>query len=79
MPRKMTGTFCETTKAPKSHFAPRSFRYIKRGSNWLLIGCPRGHWMARAQKCKVGTRAHKILRRTTKSRRCHAGERRLKK
>lgn len=59
--RKIVGRFCRKVKAPKGQFAPGSFRWIHRGSNWLLIGCPKGKWMPRAKRCTVGTRLHEIL------------------
>lgn len=69
----MRGTFCERSLAPKSRVAKRSFRWIKRGPNWLLIGCPKRQWKPRAQRCKVGTMAVKIL---VKARgRCRVGKR----
>jgi hypothetical protein len=69
---KIRGTFCERTLAPKSRFAKKSFRWVKRGSNWLLVGCPKGKWTRRS-RCKVGTRAHKLL---VKARgRCRVGKR----
>ncbi|UCC74975.1 MAG: hypothetical protein JSV86_10615 [Gemmatimonadota bacterium] len=72
--RKMVGRFCERTKTPKSQFDPRSFRYKKSGSSWILIGCPKGQWQPRKQRCKVGTRAHKILRNVCPTCRCKKGE-----
>lgn len=62
MAKKIRGRFCERTAASKRSFDRRSFRWVRRGRNWLLIGCPRGKWKPRAQRCKVGTRAHKILK-----------------
>lgn len=35
--------------------AKGSFRWIKRGSTYLLIACPRGKYNARTKKCSVGT------------------------
>jgi hypothetical protein len=58
--RKIRGSFCEREIAPKSFFAPRSFRWKQSGRAWLLIGCPRGHW-SRKNRCKVGTQVHTIL------------------
>ena len=46
--------------APRA-FDPRSFRTIRRGKARLTIGCPRGQWDAHRQRCKVGTRAQRIL------------------
>jgi len=69
---KMSGTFCERSLAPKSRVAKKSFRWIKRGSNWLLVGCPRGKWSRRG-RCKVGTLAVKIL--VKAHGRCRVGKR----
>ena len=73
---KMRGTFCESTQLPRRKFDGRSLRWIKRGKNWLLIGCPKGQWRVKAERCKVGTRAHKLLRASTH---CKAGESRIRK
>jgi hypothetical protein len=77
--RKMVGYFCESVKAPKSKFDPRSFRYKKSGSSWILIGCPKGQWQPRKKACKVGTRAHKILRNVCSKCPCKKGEKRQSK
>jgi hypothetical protein len=77
--KKIVGTFCERTLAPKGSFDPRSFRWKKSGTSWLLIGCPKGQWSARKKTCKVGTKAHKILSRTRKGRRCKRGSKRIRK
>jgi hypothetical protein len=55
----MRGCFCEKTVAPKSRFAKKSFRWIKSGRSWVLIGCPKGKF--RRGRCTVGTRAHKVM------------------
>ncbi len=65
--RKIKGTFCEREELPKSAFDRRSFRWTHREGNWIMIGCPRGHWNPRARfrgkrgRCEVGTRAHVVL------------------
>lgn len=61
MARVMRGSFCERREAPKGRFDRRSFRWKKSGRAFVLVGCPRGEWNARAGRCKVGTRAYKIL------------------
>ncbi len=76
---KIRGTFCREVVAPKRGFDPRSFRWIKRGANWVLIGCPRGKWTARTERCRVGTRAHEVLKATPGSSRCPRGSRRVRK
>jgi hypothetical protein len=60
--------YCERKVAKKKSFDRRSFRWITRGQNRLLIGCPRGKWKPRAQRCSVGTRAYAVL--TPKKGRC---------
>lgn len=59
--KKIRGSYCERAEAPKSRFDKRSFRWVRKGKNWLLIGCPRGEWNSRTSRCAVGTRAHKLL------------------
>ncbi len=78
--RKITGRFCERQVNPKSSFDKRSFRYKKSGKSWVLIGCPRGEWQPRNQRCKVGTRAYKVLRKVCPSCRCtRKGEKQITK
>lgn len=74
---KISGTFCEQVKAPKSAFDKRSFRWTQRGQAKILVGCPKGEWQSRKKfkgkqgACAVGTRAHVVL---TKARgRCEVG------
>lgn len=59
MARHMKGAYCERTLAPKSSFDPRSFRWVKSGANWTLVGCKKGSF--KRGRCRVGTRAHKLL------------------
>lgn len=67
---KIKGTFCEKTLNRIGVFDKRSFRWIKRGSNWLLIGCPKRSW--KRDRCTAGTKAYKIL---VKTGRCPVGKR----
>ena len=76
--RVMTGRFCEKTDKPKRAFDPRSFRWTQRGRVWILIGCPKGSWMPRTARCKVGTRAHKIMVPSRKPR-CPVGQKHVSK
>ena len=62
---KISGSFCEQVKAPKSTFDKRSFRWVKQGKHRVMIGCPKGKWKSRKQRCAVGTRAHVVLVKTT--------------
>lgn len=49
--------------AKKENFDPRSFRYKKLpNGNLLLVGCPKGHFNAISDRCRVGTRAQHILK-----------------
>lgn len=67
MARAIVGRFCERRLAKRTTFAKGSFRWAKVGANFLLVGCPRGKWLARGRykgrpgRCTVGTRAFKIL------------------
>ena len=72
---KIKGTFCEIKKAPKAGFARASFRWKKNGRAWLLVGCSRGQWSARARRCRVGTRAHVLLIPVSHRGRCTRGKR----
>ena len=76
--RKIKGTFCERTLAPKTQFDRRSFRWKPSGKAWLLVGCPKGKWMPRKKRCKVGTRGHKLLS-PARKKRCAAGSHRVRK
>jgi hypothetical protein len=59
--RKIRGRFCEKPMTSKRAFDRRSFRYKKSGRSWILVGCPKGKWNMKTQRCRVGTKAHKIL------------------
>lgn len=74
----MTRLFCERKAAPRSAFDPRSFRWVKRGKAKILVGCPRGKWDPKAERCKVGTRAYAVLS-PAKAGACPAGKRPVKK
>lgn len=47
--------------ASKEEFDRRSFRYKRVGNKLVLVGCPKGKWDEKRKKCKVGTKAQKIL------------------
>lgn len=66
---------CKMTVLPKSDFDPKSFRWIPTGSGAILIGCPKGEWGGR--RCKVGTRAHEIIRAAAGGK-CRRGYKRAK-
>lgn len=73
----LKGSWCEKMLAPKAKFDRRSFRWVAKGRNRLLVGCPKGKWVASTSRCKVGTRAHALL--TPAKGRCARGRRRIKK
>ncbi len=52
---------CVKIKAPLASFDRRSLRTLIRGSTRILIGCPKGQWMPRVKRCKVGTRAYETV------------------
>jgi hypothetical protein len=58
---KIKGRFCERRLAKLRTFDRRSFRWARRGRNWILVGCPKGQWNAKRARCKVGTKAKSIL------------------
>lgn len=76
--RKIKGAFCEEKISVKSKFDKRSFRYKKSGKAWLIIGCPRGKWNTKTKRCKVGTRAHKLLA-PPRGHACPVGAKRIRK
>ena len=81
---KIKGTFCERIEKPKRAFARGSFRWTRRGSTWLLIGCPRGKWKrvgrykGRRGRCTVGTQAYAVLT-PKRGTRCKVGARTVHK
>lgn len=74
---KIKGRFCERQLASKRSFAKPSFRWKQSGRAWLLVGCPRGKWKPRAQRCTVGLRAYKLLKPSSGS--CPTGQQRITK
>ena len=56
---------CEKQVNAKARFDKRSFRWVKTGKLGrrakVLIGCPKGHWEAKAKRCAVGTMAYKVI------------------
>lgn len=76
----MSVTYCEKAVAPKKRFAPASFRWVPSGKSRVLVGCPRGKWKPRKQRCKVGTQAYKVLTPAKGKRKsCPVGTRRITK
>lgn len=52
----------------ESYFAKGSLRTIKRGKVFLIIGCPKGKWSAKTERCKVGTKAFELIKASKKGR-----------
>jgi hypothetical protein len=52
---------CVKVKNPLSSFDKRSIRTVTRGAARILVGCPKGQWMPRAKRCRVGTRAYETI------------------
>jgi hypothetical protein len=76
--RVIRGSFCEKSLAPRKQFDSDSFRWKQSGKAWLLVGCPKGKWQPRKERCRVGTKAHKILVKKG-YRHCAVGTRRVVK
>jgi hypothetical protein len=56
--------FCEKKIGKKSDFDPQSFRFKTVNARVrVLVGCPRGRWKPRKQKCSTGTRAYAVFKR----------------
>ncbi len=71
-------TYCERQERSRSSFAKASFRWVMRGKTRILIACPKGKWNARSKRCRVGTRAYKVLK-PSRGRRCPVGSTRIRK
>lgn len=59
--RASRATYCPERVAAKGRFDPRSFRTVRTDGHLVTVGCPKGEYDARRQRCKVGTRAQRIL------------------
>jgi hypothetical protein len=53
--------FCHKRLASPKKFDRRSFRTITRGKVKVRIGCPRGKWDAKRERCETGTKAQAVL------------------
>lgn len=69
--------FCERQVNPKTSFDSRSFRHVTSGKARVLVGCPRGSWKSRKQRCGAGLRAYKVL--VPAKGRCPRGTKRITK
>ena len=56
------GERCARVIVPKNKFDSRSFRWKRSGKGRVLIGCPKGEWDAHRVNCRVGTRAHVVVK-----------------
>ena len=57
-----SGKFCVKRIENPKKFAKDSFRTIKVSKNVrVTIGCPKGKWNKRSKRCKVGTRAQRVM------------------
>lgn len=87
---------CERVVVPKSAFSKDfGFRWVKSGSTFVLVGCPKGKTKTQAKGCKttrtgkricgrqvvctVGTKAHVIVTAAKKGKRCPTGAIRVTK
>lgn len=52
---KLPKSKCKQKLAPLAKADKRSIRWIKRGSTFLLVACPKGKFNAKTSRCKVGT------------------------
>ncbi|MGH7376140.1 MAG: hypothetical protein ACREKK_01800, partial [Candidatus Methylomirabilales bacterium] len=59
--RPSRATYCPERVAPPGRFDPRSFRTVRTDGHLVTVGCPKGKYDARRKRCKVGTRAQRIL------------------
>lgn len=53
--------YCPERVADPRTFDRRSFRTVVRRGHRVTVGCPRGQYDAGRQRCRVGTRAQRIL------------------
>ena len=85
---------CEKIVKPKRDFAKDfGFRWVKRGSTYVMVGCPKGKTKTQTKGCKttrtgkkicgrqvvctVGTKAHSIVTPAKKGARCPTGAKRV--
>lgn len=66
---------CVRVERPLAAFDRRSIRTVIHGKARILIGCPKGRWMPRKRRCKVGTRAYEVITPAVRGR-CRRGARR---
>lgn len=59
--RKTRAKFVRERIAAPGKFDPRSYRVVTSDGHRVVIGCPKGQWSPKKQRCKVGTRAQAIL------------------
>lgn len=59
--RASRARYCAERLADPRRFDPRSFRTVVQAGHRVTVGCPRGEWDRRRRRCRVGTRAQRIL------------------
>ncbi len=59
--RPSRAQYCPEQLADPGRFDPRSFRTVQTDGHRVTIGCPKGQYDARRRRCRVGTRAQRIL------------------
>lgn len=65
------GRFCKKVVIPRGRFDRRSFRTVSPNRNTrITIGCPKGQYNPKSKRCRVGTRAQRILKRKTAAGTC---------
>lgn len=66
-----TNNYCKKVLVDRKRFDRRSFRAKRVSKRTLLtIACPKGQWDSIKERCKVGTRVQRILKRKLKSGLC---------
>lgn len=60
-PRRSRTRYCPERIEDPRRFDRRSFRTVMRHGHRVTVGCPRGQYDAGRRRCRVGTRAQRIL------------------
>ena len=59
---KKVKNFCHCRILAPSKFDPKSFRTVRPKKGVLItVGCPKGKFNRRTKKCRVGTKAQRIM------------------
>lgn len=63
--------YCKKVLVPKGRFDPKSFRAKRVSKRTLLtIACPRGKYDVARERCKVGTRVQRVMKKKLSDGRC---------